>query len=59
MKCGGLDPRTHDVMKELSRVQLYVKKFQTEKHSKSLLLITQKLIFSFLIYVFLIYSKTN
>jgi len=34
MKCGGLDPRTHEVMKELSRVQLYVKKFQTHKKPK-------------------------
>ena len=29
MKCGGLEPHTHDVMKELARVHLYIKKFQT------------------------------
>lgn len=31
MKCGGLEPRTHDVMKELARVHLYVRKFQSHK----------------------------
>lgn len=32
MKCGGLEPRTHDVMKELARVHLYIWKFQTRPH---------------------------
>ena len=36
MKCGGLEPRTHDVMKELARVHLYIKKFQTRPHPTGL-----------------------
>jgi len=55
MKCGGLDPRTHDVMKELARVQLYVKKFQTERNPKGLLLISYTH-FLFLLFSFFIVS---
>lgn len=40
MKCGGLEPRTHDVMKELARVHLYIKKFQTRPHPTGLPLIS-------------------